>query len=74
MKRKFLSVISLLFISKSITAQQVKLTPENGKEYISDWKVELFADGKPNVSDKLFEWLKGFRLELPEGIFCNKGY
>ena len=74
MKRKFLPLIVLLFISMYITAQQVTLTPDQIKGYTPEWKGERFPDGRPKVSDKLLERLKGVHLEEAWGILRNKGY
>ena len=74
MKRKFLPLIVLLFISMYLTAQQVTLTPDQIKGYTPEWKGERFPDGRPKVSDKLLERLKGVHLEEAWGILRNKGY
>ena len=74
MKRKFLPLIVFLFISMYLTAQQVTLTPDQIKGYTPEWKGERFPDGRPKVSDKLLERLKGVHLEEAWGILRNKGY
>jgi 4-hydroxy-4-methyl-2-oxoglutarate aldolase len=57
-------------------AQQVTVTPtaDQIKAYTPEWKGERFPDGRPKVSDKLLERLKGVHLEEAWGILRNKGY
>jgi regulator of RNase E activity RraA len=55
-------------------AQQVTLTPDQIKAITPEWKGERFPDGRPKVSDKLLERLKGVHLEEAWGILRNKGF
>jgi regulator of RNase E activity RraA len=55
-------------------AQQVTLTSDQIKAITPDWKGERFPDGRPKVSDKLLERLKGVHLEEAWGILRNKGF
>jgi regulator of RNase E activity RraA len=64
----------LLCSSSIISAQQVTLTPEQLKAITPEWKGERFPDGRPKVSDKMLERLKGVHLEEAWGILRNKGY
>jgi regulator of RNase E activity RraA len=74
MKKKILPLLLLLCASAVIQSQQVTLTPDQIKAYTPDWKGERFPDGRPKVSDKLLERLKGVHLEEAWGILRNKGY
>lgn len=74
MKKSTSLFILLLCSSLFIKAQQVTLTPDQIKAYTPDWKGERFPDGRPKVSDKLLERLKGVHLEEAWGILRNKGY
>ena len=74
MKKNSFLFILLLCISFCMMAQQVTLTPDQIKAYTPDWKGERFPDGRPKVSDKLLERLKGVHLEEAWGILRNKGY
>ncbi len=74
MKKNSLFFLLLLFASATITAQQVTLTPEQITTLTSRWKGERFPDGRPKVSDKFLERLKGVRLEEAWGILRNKGF
>jgi 4-hydroxy-4-methyl-2-oxoglutarate aldolase len=70
---------SFLFILLScssflLKAQQVTPTSDQIKAITPDWKGERFPDGRPKVSDKLLERLKGVHLEEAWGILRNKGY
>jgi 4-hydroxy-4-methyl-2-oxoglutarate aldolase len=73
---KKLSVVFFLalLIAVQCSAQQVTPTAEQIKAYTPEWKGERFADGRPKVSDKLLERLKGVHLEEAWGILRNKGY
>ena len=72
-KHNFLLTL-LLCTSFYMMAQQVTLTPDQIKVLTPDWKGERFPDGRPKVSDKLLERLKGVHLEEAWGILRNKGY
>jgi regulator of RNase E activity RraA len=74
MKKNILSIIMLLFTSLHIKAQQVTLTPDQLTTLTSRWKGERFLDGRPKVSDKFLERLKGVHLEEAWGILRNKGF
>ena len=74
MKKIMFLMIVLLFISFTISAQQVTLTPDQVKGYTPDWKGERFPDGRPKVSDRMLERLKAVRLEEAWGVLRNKGY
>ena len=74
MKKIISLMIVLLFISFTISAQQVTLTPDQIKGYTPDWKGERFPDGRPKVSDRMLERLKAVRLEEAWGVLRNKGY
>jgi 4-hydroxy-4-methyl-2-oxoglutarate aldolase len=66
----------ILFTCSSflVKAQQVTPTSDQIKALTPDWKGERFPDGRPKVSDKLLERLKGVHLEEAWGILRNKGY
>jgi len=72
--RKLIFQIIMLLFSFKLFAQQVTLTPEQIKAITPDWKGERFPDGRPKVSDKLLERLKGVHLEEAWGILRNKGF
>ena len=74
MKKRISQTIVLLYLSFTITAQQVTLTPDQIKGYTPDWKGERFADGRPKVSDAMLERLKKVHLEEAWGVLRNKGY
>ena len=74
MKKNSFLFILLLCTSFYMMAQQVTLTPDQIKALTPDWKGERFPDGRPRVSDKLLERLKGVHLEEAWGILRNKGY
>ena len=74
MKKNSLFFSLLLFASATITAQHVTLTPEQVITLTSRWKGERFPDGRPKVSDKFLERLKGVHLEEAWGILRNKGF
>jgi 4-hydroxy-4-methyl-2-oxoglutarate aldolase len=74
MKKFNLIFFLALFTAVQCSAQQVTPTPEQIKAYTPEWKGERFADGRPKVSDKLLERLKGVHLEEAWGILRNKGY
>ena len=74
MKKRILQMMVLLYLSFTITAQQVTLTPDQIKGYTPDWKGERFADGRPKVSDAMLERLKKVHLEEAWGVLRNKGY
>ena len=74
MKKRILQMMVLLYLSFTITAQQVTLTPDQIKGYTPDWKGERFADGRPKVSDAMLERLKKVHLEEAWGVIRNKGY
>ena len=74
MKKIMFVMIVLLFVSFTISAQQVTLTPDQVKGYTPDWKGERFPDGRPKVSDRMLERLKAVRLEEAWGVLRNKGY
>ena len=74
MKKNSLFISLLLFASATITAQHVTLTPEQVITLTSRWKGERFPDGRPKVSDKFLERLKGVHLEEAWGILRNKGF
>jgi 4-hydroxy-4-methyl-2-oxoglutarate aldolase len=74
MRKKILPLLLLLFPLLSLQAQQVTLTPEQIKAITPDWKGERFPDGRPKVSDKLLQRLKGVHLEEAWGILRNKGF
>ena len=74
MKKRIPQIIVLLYLSLTITAQQVTLTPDNIKGYTPEWKGERFPDGRPKVSDRMLERLKAVRLEEAWGVLRNKGY
>ena len=64
----------LVCTSIYMMAQQVTMTPDQIKAITPDWKGERFPDGRPKVSDKLLERLKGVHLEEAWGILRNKGF
>lgn len=74
MKKLMFLIIVPLFLSFTISAQQVTLTPDQIKGYTPDWKGERFPDGRPKVSDKMLERLKAVRLEEAWGVLRNKGF
>ena len=74
MKKRILQMMVLLYLSFTITAQQVTLSPDQIKGYTPDWKGERFADGRPKVSDAMLERLKKVHLEEAWGVLRNKGY
>src|SRR5436190_5780630 len=74
MKKHHFFLFLLLCTSVFIKAQQVTPTPDQIKAITPDWKGERFPDGRPKVSDKLLERLKGVHLEEAWGILRNKGY
>ncbi|MEP7377436.1 MAG: RraA family protein [Chitinophagaceae bacterium] len=74
MKKQPLLFALLFFLPFFIQAQQVTPTPDQIKALTPEWKGERFPDGRPKVSDKLLERLKGVHLEEAWGILRNKGY
>ena len=74
MGKKFFFAALLFCICSYASAQQVTLTPDQIKALTPEWKGERFPDGRPKVSDKLLERLKGVHLEEAWGILRNKGY
>jgi regulator of RNase E activity RraA len=74
MKKSVLYLSMILFSVLTGKAQQVTLTPEQIKAITPDWKGERFPDGRPKVSDRMLERLKGVHLEEAWGILRNKGY
>src|SRR5690606_37930554 len=42
--------------------------------YTSEWKGELFEDGRPKVSDDLLKRLKNISIEEAWGVLRNEGY
>jgi len=74
MKKLLLLSFLLGTIFCKAAAQQVALTPDQIKAITPEWKGERFEDGRPKVSDKLLERLKGVHLEEAWGILRNKGY
>jgi len=74
MKKHSFLFFLLLCSSLFIRAQQVTPPPDQVKALTPDWKGERFPDGRPKVSDKLLERLKGVHLEEAWGILRNKGY
>lgn len=74
MKKIFLSLTTFLLHVVCLQAQQVTLTSEQIKAYTPEWKGERFSDGRPKVSDKLLQRLKGVHLEEAWSILRNKGY
>ena len=74
MKKCYFFFIMLVCSSLFIKAQQVTPTSDQIKALTPDWKGERFPDGRPKVSDKLLERLKGVHLEEAWGILRNKGY
>lgn len=63
-----------LFAGIQLMAQQVSPTAEQIKTMTSSWKGERTADGRPKVSDRMLERLKGVSIEEAWGILRNKGY
>lgn len=74
MRKKIIPFAFLLSLSMGLYGQQVTLTSEQLKAYTSDWKGERSPDGRPKVSDKLMDRLKGIHLEEAWGILRNKGF
>jgi len=74
MKKCYFLFILFVCSSLFVRAQQVTLTSDQIKALTPDWKGERFPDGRPRVSDKLLERLKGVHLEEAWGILRNKGY
>jgi len=74
MKKSVFYLTILLFSVYSGNAQQVTLTPDQIRAITPEWKGERFPDGRPKVSDKMLERLKGVHLEEAWGILRNKGY
>jgi regulator of RNase E activity RraA len=74
MKKNSLFFVLLICSSFFPRAQQVTLTSDQIKAITPDWKGERFPDGRPKVSDKLLERLKGVHLEEAWGILRNKGF
>ena len=74
MKKNIFLFILLTGSSLFIKAQQVTLTSEQVTTLTSRWKGERFPDGRPKVSDKFLERLKGVHLEEAWGILRNKGF
>jgi 4-hydroxy-4-methyl-2-oxoglutarate aldolase len=73
--RKKIFAFGLLFCFYiAASAQQVTLTSDQIKAITPEWKGERFPDGRPKVSDKLLERLKGVHLEEAWGILRNKGF
>ncbi|MDP9229823.1 MAG: RraA family protein, partial [Bacteroidota bacterium] len=74
MRKKIFQLLLLLCPALYMLAQQVTLTSDQIKALTPEWKGERFADGRPNVADKLLERLKTVHLEEAWGILRNKGY
>ena len=74
MKKQLAFLLLLTTYTIGTMAQQVTLTSDQIKAYTPEWKGERFPDGRPKVSDKLLERLKGVHLEEAWGILRNKGY
>jgi regulator of RNase E activity RraA len=72
--KKQLLLLPLVLLCIKIDAQQVSSSPEQIKALTPEWKGERSADGRPHVSDKLLQRLKGVHLEEAWGILRNKGY
>ncbi|MGZ5219759.1 MAG: RraA family protein, partial [Chitinophagaceae bacterium] len=70
------SFLFTLLLGMSVVAQAQQVTPASDqiKALTPEWKGERFPDGRPKVSDKLLERLKGVHLEEAWGILRNKGY
>lgn len=63
MNIKLLLLVTILFVSKAVSAQNVGSSAEYIKSLTSDWTGERFVDGRPKVSDALLERLKKLTLE-----------
>jgi len=74
MKKRIFSIALLFCFYTNAFVQQVTLTPDQVKALTPEWKGERTPDGRPKVSDKLLERLKGVHLEEAWGILRNKGY
>jgi len=74
MNRRLLCLLLLLGNVALTKAQQITLTPEQIKTLTPEWKGERSADGRPHVSDKILQRLKGVSIEEAWGILRNKGY
>ena len=74
MKNQFLLWLLTLCLTVSLNAQQVTLTPDQIKALTPNWTGERSDDGRPRVSDKWFERLKGIHLEEAWGVLRNNGY
>jgi regulator of RNase E activity RraA len=74
MRKKIIHCLIATCVVASLFGQQVTLTSDQIKAITPDWKGERFPDGRPKVSDKMLERLKGVHLEEAWGILRNKGY
>jgi len=69
-----LVMLSLWSAINQAQAQQVTLTPDQIRAITPEWQGERSADGRPRVSDKWMERLKGVSIEEAWGYLRNKGF
>lgn len=74
MYKFFIAFLFFAVMQKKSNAQQITLSAEQIIALTSRWKGERFADGRPNVPDRLVERLKKIHLEEAWGILRNKGF
>ncbi|MBL0743977.1 RraA family protein [Chryseolinea lacunae] len=67
-------VVLISLLSLPAWAQVVTLSKEQIIALTPEWKGDRLPDGRPNVSDKMLERLKGISLEEAWGILRNAGY
>lgn len=71
---QLLLVVLISLLSLPAWAQVVTLSKEQIIALTPEWKGDRLPDGRPNVSDKMLERLKGISLEEAWGILRNAGY
>jgi 4-hydroxy-4-methyl-2-oxoglutarate aldolase len=74
MKRFTFSLCVLFLLNVDVQAQQVVWSAQSIEALTAEWKGERMPDGRPKVSDKLLERLKGLSMEEVWGSLRRKGY
>lgn len=74
MKRFVFSFSVLFLFCVQSPAQHVVWPPESIEELTAEWKGERTPDGRPKVSDRLLERLKGLSMEEVWGSLRREGY
>ena len=70
-----LSVLVLLCCAAPAAQAQLGLfTKEQRTDFTRAWKGERFPDGRPRVSDELFERMKKAKCEIAWGVMKEAGY